>query len=92
MIDLKMFNTEKELSILTGLTHGELWNAGFNLDDWDVGFQADMELTRTESDKEDTWTTPIDDAWWLINRMDDYCVGYEHNEYNGKHYYMVYHS
>lgn len=80
MIDLKMFNTEKELSTLTGLDHDELWDAGFNLDDWDVGFQADIELTHKDS------------AWWLIDRMDNYCVGYEHNEYKGKHYYMVYHS
>lgn len=80
MIGLKMFSTEKELSILTGLNHDELWDAGFNLDDWDVGFQTDIELTHKDS------------AWWLIDRMDNYCVGYEHNEYKGKHYYMVYHS
>ena len=92
MIDLKMFSSEKELSILTGLDHEELWDAGFNLDDWDVGFQSDIELTRIEHDRHDTWTTPIDVAWWLVNRMDNYCVGYEHNEYKGKHYYMVYHS
>ena len=92
MIDLKMFDTEKELSILTGLDHEELWDAGFNLDDWDVGFQADIELTRTENDGADTWETPMDSAWWLVNQMDNYYVGYEHNEYKGKHYYMVYHS
>ena len=92
MIDLKMFSSEKELSILTGLDHEELWDAGFNLDDWDVGFQSDIELTRIEHDGDDTWTTPIDVAWWLVNQMDSYCVGYVHNEYKGKHYYMVYHS
>lgn len=92
MIDLKMFNTEKELTILTGLDHEELWDAGFNLDDWDVGFQSDIELTRTENDGDDTWKTPIDGTWWLINQMENYCVGYEHNEYKGKHYYMVYHG
>lgn len=54
MIELKMFNTEKELSILTGLDHEELWDAGFNLDDWDVGFQTDIELTHTESDRNET--------------------------------------
>ena len=92
MIDLKMFSSEKELSILTGLDHEELWDAGFNLDDWDVGFQSDIELTRIEHDRYDTWTTSIDVAWWLVNQMDNYCVGYKHNEYKGKHYYMVYHS
>ena len=92
MIDLKMFSSEKELSILTGLDHEELWDAGFNLDDWDVGFQSDIELTRIEHDGYDTWTTSIDVAWWLVNQMDNYCVGYKHNEYKGKHYYMVYHS
>ena len=39
-----------------------------------------------------TLTNAIDGAYWLISKMENYCVGYEHIEYNGKHYYMVYHS
>lgn len=32
------FHTEEQLTALTGLSHDALWEAGFNLDDWDFGF------------------------------------------------------
>lgn len=35
---------------------------------------------------------PVDDAWWLVHRMAEYCVGYEHVEFKGRHYYMVHHA
>lgn len=45
MIDLVMFNTVEDLAKLTGLStdnHNQaLWDAGFDLDDWDLGFQTD---------------------------------------------------
>lgn len=28
----------------------------------------------------------------LLNWMNNYCCGLKHVEYNGKHYYMLYHS
>ena len=84
MIDLKMLTTREDLREITGLpsdNHDEaLWTAGFNLDDWDVCFVSDVPL---DEDRE---------AWWLLIKMECHCVGYEHTEYNGKHYYMVYHS
>ena len=44
MINLVMFNTVEDLAKLTGLStdnHNQaLWDAGFNLDDWDIGFQT----------------------------------------------------
>lgn len=43
-INLVMFNTVEDLAKLTGLStdnHSQaLWDAGFNLDDWDIGFQT----------------------------------------------------
>jgi hypothetical protein len=91
MIELKMLTTREDLREITGLSSGNhdaaLWEIGFNLDDWDVCFVSDVPLT-----SDDGWDEPINDAWWLVNRMEGYCCGYEHVEYNGKHYYMVYHS
>ena len=82
MINLKMFSTEEDLLKLTGLKdHDDLWDAGFDLDDWDVGFCADAPL-----DYDD------DDSHWLMTQMENYCAGYEHTVYNDKDYYMVYHS
>ena len=99
MIDLTMFSTEKDLMKLTGLSHDELWENDFDLDDWDVGFVSDVPLTKTKTyeygehgEEFDEYEEPVDDAWWLINRMDEYCVGYRHVEFNGRHYYMVHHA
>lgn len=81
------FETTDELKKLTGLPDTDsLWDAGFNLDDWDWGFVSD-----------DEWSEEWDDVhsyyeYWLLTRMDCHCVGYEHVEYNGKHYYILYHS
>jgi hypothetical protein len=86
------FDTREELRELTGLPGDNydraLWDAGFNLDDWDFGFVSD--------------TPWVEDGWWdnhapyfeywLLNRMGSHCVGYEHTEYGGKHYYIAYHS
>ena len=48
MTNLVMFNTVEDLAKLTGLStdnHNQaLWDAGFDLDDWDVGFQTDESL------------------------------------------------
>lgn len=76
------FSKESELSELTGLNHEQLWDAEFNLDDWDFGFVSDTEF--------DMWNSNYE--FFMLSRMESYCVGYEHVEYDGKHYYMVYHS
>lgn len=44
MIQLTWFESEKDLQALTGLDHDELWDAGFDLDDWDFGFVTDSIL------------------------------------------------
>lgn len=99
MINLTMFSTEEDLITLTGLTHDELWENDFNLDDWDVGFVSDVPLTIIEHydddgdyDHEDEYEEPVEGAYWLLHQMDAYCVGYEHVEFNGRHYYIVYHA
>ena len=103
MINITMFDTVEDLCKLTGLqTEEDLWNNGFNLDDWDVGFVSDVPLTMTVKEKAEDIDrhyygiyeneVPVEGASWLINRMEQYCVGYSHTEYKGKHYYMVYHA
>lgn len=75
----------------TGVGDGDdeaLWDAGFNLDDWDVCFVSNVPLTQFE----DGYKEPIDEAWWLVSRMENWCVGYEHVEYGGKHFYITHHS
>ena len=99
MINLTMFSTEEDLMKLTGLTHYELWENDFNLDDWDVGFVSDVPLTETQNyqhgehgEEYNEWEEPVDGAYWLVRQMDNYCVGYEHVEFNSRHYYMVHHA
>lgn len=81
---ITFFDSEKDLSTLTGLDHDQLWDAGFNLDDWDFGFVVDRPLSQE-------WDAPQFQSW-LDDRMDCYCCGSRHVEYGGKHYYMAYHS
>lgn len=85
------FDTREELRELTGLPDYDhdrpLWDAGFNLDDWDFGFVSDTEWDGSWGCSDGNYY-----EWWLLEKMENYCCGYEHVEYNGRHYYMVYHS
>ena len=74
-----IFTSEEELQKLTRLNHEDLWNAGFNLDDWDIGFCLPCKLTKSREK-------------WLLNQIENYCVGYELVEYQGFYYYMIYHA
>ena len=82
MKTVTFFSNESELSKLTGLNHEQLWNAEFNLNGWDFGFVSDTEF--------DMWNSTYE--FFMLSRMENYCLGYEHVEYNRKHYYMVYHA
>ena len=82
MIDAKFFSTEKELSKLTGLDHEQLWDNGFNLDDWDWGIQIPLKQQK-KFEKEQSI---------ILSAMDSYCVGYEKTNYNDKVYYLLYHA
>lgn len=101
VIKLTVFETEEELKELTGLSHKELWEVGFNLDDWDIGFQSDIKLHAepTQEDINDReysledliadWDLPVH---WLMQQMTNYCVGANYVIFDGKHYYTVHHS
>ena len=84
MINLRITNNRADIRRWTGLPGDDsdikLWNAGFNLDDWDICIESD---TRLVDDPE---------AEWLVNQMDMYCCGYNEVEYNGKWYYTVHHA
>lgn len=82
------FDTCEDLRELTGLPSDDydkaLWDAGFDLDDWDWGFVSDTPWS-------EDWGCPYYQHW-LMSRMAEYCVGYDHTEYNGRHYYILHHS
>ena len=96
-IHLRMTDKREDIREWTGLPADNydeaLWEAGFNLDDWDVCFESDTRLFENHSDSSgDTWNEPTDEAWWLANQMNNYCVGCKEVEYNGKWYYTVHHA
>ena len=92
MKTVTFFETLEELRKLTGVPADDhdaaLWDAGFDLDDWDFGFVSDKPWSEEGwfSDKGSFY------EYWVLSRMESYCVGYKHTEYHGKHYYMMYHS
>ena len=99
MVQIIMFDKTDDILQLTGLkTRAELWDTGFNLDDWDAGFCSDIRLHEettyiSEDDgREYTDIEWIPEAHWLGWQMENYCVGFNYCEYNGKHYYTVHHS
>lgn len=90
-----MFNTIDSLKKLTGLrTYDEIWDAGFDVDDWDVGFQSDFPFTSESEDidGEEYCISTRADSRWLVDCMASYCVGFTHTKYKGKHYYLVHHA
>lgn len=94
MIKLRITDNREDIRKWTGLSNDELWNVGFDLDDWDICFESDTRLVeRVGSDEDgDRWVEPVDEAWWLVHRMEEYCCGFNEVEYNGKWYYTVHHA
>lgn len=100
MLKLVVFETEEELSELTGLTEQELWDKGFNLDDWDIGFQLEVKLHKSptaedieDGYREDELIALFDlPAHWLMMQMNSYCIGANYVYLDGKHYYTVHHA
>lgn len=86
MKTVTFFDKVSELQELTGLFDDEaLWQAGFEIDDWDFGIVSDTEWT-------DGWwenKAPYYEHWMLY-QMSGY--RFYHTEYAGKHYYMQYHA
>ena len=89
MITLRITDNREDIRQWTGLPSDNydeaLWDAGFDLDDWDICIESDVRLV-------DDWGNSQTDAWWLVNQMDGYCCGYNEVEYNGKWYYTVHHA
>ena len=81
------FENPEDLERMIGLTHDQLWEAGFNLDDMDFGIVTEKEWNQDGWDDDDPYYES-----WLLYRMDAHCVGYTHTEYDGKHYYTLHHS
>ena len=83
-----MFSKTSDILKLTGLPDRNAL--------WDAGFCSDQRLREVETyeDEGDEYTEIhwIDDADWLGQQMENYCVGYNYCEFNGKHYYTVHHS
>ena len=100
MLKLIVFETEEERCELTGLTEHELWQKGFNLDDWEIGFQSEVKLHKTPTKKdiengyrENELIALFDlPAHWLMSQMNAYCVGANYVFLDGKHYYTVHHA
>ncbi len=89
-----IFDDEKDLQELTGLNHDQLWDAGFDLDDWDFGIVADESFTTQYAEES---VKPVSCLNYgeipeSIQWMFDSCFCIRHVEYNGKHYTMAYHS
>ena len=96
MLRMTWFETEEELQSLTGLTHDELWEKGFDLDDWDFGIRVDRPL-HGEPEEEDDAVDELYEDWnkeghWLLGRMNEYCSGPRYVKLGRWHYYLVYHS
>ena len=89
MITLRITDNREDIRRWTGLPSDNydkaLWDAGFDLDDWDICIESDVRLV-------DDYGNSQTDAWWLVNQMDGYCCGYNEVEYNGKWYYTVHHA
>lgn len=89
MINIRITDNREDIRVWTGLPSDNydeaLWDAGFNLDDWDMCIESDVRLV-------DDYGNSQTDAWWLVNQMDGYCCGYNEVEYNGKWYYTVHHA
>ena len=105
MIALTYFESEEDLQRLTGLDHDGLWDAGFNLDDWDFGFRTKRKLhnekvskwvsewTGTEYEEKDiSFRDNLSEGYYLYRFVEGNCVGCQATFYKGYWYYMEYHS
>lgn len=83
------FDNERQLQTLTGLDHKGLWDAGFNLDDWDYGFVTVEEWP----DPDGMWSADVPEyQWHLPMLISGNCCAFTHTEWQGRHYYMRYHA
>ena len=99
-----VFSTEEDIFRILGWEYTGYWNkdrekhealldAGFNLDDWDIGFCCKDKLHQhiVEDDGYE-FDSFDDDVYWLGSQMMNYCVGFHYCEAFGKHWYTVHHA
>lgn len=103
MLRLTVFTKAEELSRLTGVSCQELWEHGFDLDDWNWGIQAleplrevhyydkdDNECTADSPEMEYSefvWKDGYESFFWKLSRDEDL----DCTEYDGKFYYISHH-
>lgn len=102
MKNIIAFNTVKEIYNILDLEYDALyydkpqyealWDAGFDFDDWDIGFACKEPLHHTVKDGDEEWEEWDKDVWWLGMQMDNYCVGVNKCQYGGYYWYTVHHS
>ena len=101
MLRFTWFETLDELQSLTGLTREQLWDAGFNLDDWDFGIRCNKILHEVPSKSdieageyhEDELIVDYDrEGYWLMQHMLNHCVGPDYVKFGRWHYYLVHHA
>lgn len=90
MENVVFFETNEDLKKLTGVKDfKELWDEGWDLDDWDFGIQTEEEWDEMNPNSEyyDDWKHFY--RWCMENMMNAFHVG--HYTHNGKHYYFKHH-
>lgn len=97
---ITFFHTAEDLEHMTGLSRSDLWNHGFNLDDMDWGIVSPEPLADHYPSEDGYYETtgsiyynkdkPYE--YQLLTWMDNYCVGFCHTVFKGKHYYTLHHS
>lgn len=101
VVRLTWFSSLEELQKLTGMTKAELWDAGFNLDDWDFGIRSSRRLHRSPTKEEiadgDAYEDELKPDWdgeacWLMDRMNEHCVGPSYVKLGRWHYYLLHHA
>ena len=107
MINVQFCDVD-ELEEITGLTHEELWEHNFNLDDCDAVMIIDeniLPLEFKESEFGYKYWTPAEDLYGLyydnkidralfdiLDNWENYCVGCNYTKYNGKIYVSKHHA
>ena len=96
--NLTLFSTIADLEHLTGLSYEGLWEAGFDLDDFDFGLSSDVPLHTYE--RADDW--PDSDpgiiagtgdmaADWIVSSMTHHRGEPLITEYDGRYWYLLHH-
>lgn len=98
--DITFFHTVEELEAITGLTRGELWDNGFNLDDIDWGIVTTnvnlveeiidkgigLRILTVDGDNNEPYIIQ------LLRWMEDYHAGWDYVEYNDRQFFLLHHT